>query len=98
VAQPGALLPGAVLLAALLGVVVGQAEAATSRVQNLNDSGPGSLRQAILNANATLGADVSRFAEGLQPGSCVLSRRGCSQGVDRPMATAAPPSWPSSLT
>ncbi|MHC5611260.1 MAG: choice-of-anchor Q domain-containing protein [Nostoc sp.] len=31
-------------------------------VTNTNDSGPGSLRQAILNANATVGADTITFA------------------------------------
>jgi hypothetical protein len=30
------------------------AQAATFTVSNLNDSGPGSLRQAVLDANATL--------------------------------------------
>ncbi|MFN4260211.1 MAG: choice-of-anchor Q domain-containing protein, partial [Gemmataceae bacterium] len=34
-------------------------------VENLNDSGAGSLRQALLNANATAGADIIRFADGL---------------------------------
>ena len=33
----------------------------TFTVQNLADSGPGSLRQAILAANANPGADVIRF-------------------------------------
>jgi len=34
-------------------------------VTNLEDAGPGSLRQAILNANANPGADVITFAAGL---------------------------------
>jgi hypothetical protein len=38
------------------------AEAATFTVTNTNDSGPGSLRQAILDANALAGADTIAFA------------------------------------
>jgi hypothetical protein len=38
----------------------------TFTVVNLADSGPGSLRQAVLDANATPGADLIRFAGGLQ--------------------------------
>jgi hypothetical protein len=34
-------------------------------VLNLDDSGPGSLRQAVLDANAQPGADTIRFAHGL---------------------------------
>ncbi|MFZ1641606.1 MAG: choice-of-anchor Q domain-containing protein, partial [Candidatus Contendobacter sp.] len=41
------------------------AGAATFTVTNLNDSGPGSLRQAVLDANATLGADTIAFQAGL---------------------------------
>ncbi|MCS0500676.1 choice-of-anchor Q domain-containing protein [Protaetiibacter mangrovi] len=41
------------------------AQAATFEVTNLADSGAGSLRQAILDANATPGADVVTFASGL---------------------------------
>jgi hypothetical protein len=37
----------------------------TFRVVNLNDSGPGSLRQAVLDANAHPGADTIRFASGM---------------------------------
>ena len=36
--------------------------AATFTVTNLNDGGPGSLRQAVLDANAAAGADVVDFA------------------------------------
>jgi len=39
----------------------GNASAATFTVTNTNDSGPGSLRQAILDANATPGADTIAF-------------------------------------
>ena len=35
-------------------------------VVNIDDSGPGSLRQAILDANETEGADVIQFAQGLE--------------------------------
>ena len=38
------------------------ARAATITVSNTNDSGTGSLRQAILTANATGAADTIRFA------------------------------------
>jgi Ca2+-binding RTX toxin-like protein len=41
------------------------AEAATFTVTNLNDSGAGSLRQAILDANATAGADQVVFQSSL---------------------------------
>ena len=55
----GALL--AVLLASLM-LAVGEARASTTfTVTNTNDSGAGSLRQAILDANNTPGADVINF-------------------------------------
>jgi predicted outer membrane repeat protein len=38
---------------------------ATFTVTNTNDSGPGSLRQAVLDANAAVGADTITFAQGL---------------------------------
>lgn len=40
-------------------------EAATFTVANLADSGPGSLRQAVLDANSAAGADAVEFAPGL---------------------------------
>jgi parallel beta-helix repeat protein len=51
-----ALAVGAVLAGA------GAASAATFTVTNTNDSGPGSLRQAIIDANAAAGADTIVFA------------------------------------
>jgi parallel beta-helix repeat protein len=41
------------------------AQGATFTATNLNDSGPGSLRQAVLDANANSGADVISFQAGL---------------------------------
>lgn len=41
--------------------VVETAAATTFTVININDSGPGSLRQAIIDANANLGADAIEF-------------------------------------
>jgi len=48
------------------------AGAATFTVANLNDSGPNSLRQAILDANRTGGSDAIAFAPGLS-GTIVLT-------------------------
>jgi hemolysin type calcium-binding protein/parallel beta helix pectate lyase-like protein len=42
-------------------LVAGSAEAATLTVSNLNDSGAGSLRQALLDANANPGTDLVTF-------------------------------------
>src|SRR5262245_51540822 len=44
----------------------------TLTVLNLNDAGPGSLRQAIADTNASAGADVIKFASGLS-GTIVLT-------------------------
>jgi parallel beta-helix repeat protein len=49
----------------LLTAVAGQAAAATFVVTHTNDSGPGSLRQAILDANAHAGPDEIHFAIGV---------------------------------
>ena len=59
-AGAGAALSMAVALAAGL-----PAEAATFTVTNLADSGAGSLRQAILDANSASGADIVAFQDGL---------------------------------
>lgn len=52
--------------------VIPAAQAATFTVTNLDDSGPGSLRQAILDANGAAGADIIEFQAGLT-GAIVLS-------------------------
>jgi hypothetical protein len=58
------LLSGAAL--ALVGLGFGgSADAATFTVTNLNDAGPGSLRQAVLGANGAAGADLITFQAGL---------------------------------
>jgi hypothetical protein len=49
------------LTLALLGLPALPARAASFTVTNTNDSGPGSLRQAILDANGTTGADTITF-------------------------------------
>ena len=46
----------------LAAVVVTPARAATFQVTNTNDSGPGSLRQAVIDANLAPGADTIAFA------------------------------------
>jgi hypothetical protein len=53
------------LLAGL--AVTGSASAATFTVTNSNDSGPGSLRAAIIAANANADLDTIEFAVGTQP-------------------------------
>jgi hypothetical protein len=63
--NPGrALLPALRLALAFL-VSAGGATAATFTVTNLADAGPGSLRRAVADANATAAADVVAFAPGL---------------------------------
>ncbi len=62
--RPGSAVTGVgILMALALALVVGGSiEAATFTVVNTADSGAGSLRQAILDANASAGADVVDFA------------------------------------
>jgi hypothetical protein len=66
-ATGAALTAGSAALAATAGLVVtaAPAGAATFIVDNLDDSGGGSLRQAVLDANAAGGADDIAFGEGL---------------------------------
>lgn len=52
---------GFIQIILVLFVLAGVGQAATYVVTNINDSGAGSLRQAILNANANAGADTINF-------------------------------------
>ncbi|MBV5309383.1 choice-of-anchor Q domain-containing protein [Chromatium okenii] len=52
----------AALLTSLFSISAG---AATFTVTNLSDRGPGSLRQAVIDANAQAGADTIKFASGV---------------------------------
>lgn len=58
----GAVVASGAALALAAGVPV---EAATFQVSNLDDAGPGSLRQAVLEANAAAGTDTITFQAGL---------------------------------
>ena len=61
----GAPAPGLAWAAILSGALLAASDpaaAATFTVTNTNDSGPGSLRQAMIDANAAAGADVIVFA------------------------------------
>ena len=49
------------------------AHASTFTVTNLNDSGAGSLRQAVMDANAAAGADTITFASSLGTGTITLT-------------------------
>lgn len=53
------------ILAGLLVAFPATTSAATFEVTNLNDSGTGSLRQAVLDANGAGGADIITFQDGL---------------------------------
>jgi hypothetical protein len=66
-ATGAALTAGSAALAATAGLVAtaAPAGAATFTVSNLDDAGAGSLRQAVLDANAAGGADEVVFADGL---------------------------------
>src|ERR1700682_849666 len=56
---------GQILLLAVLALSAARfSKGVTFTVSNTNDSGPGSLRQAILNANANSGLDTIAFAIG----------------------------------
>ncbi|MGA9333057.1 MAG: hypothetical protein WBV39_02150, partial [Rudaea sp.] len=52
---------GAAALGAAAGLMPGAAQANTSTVTNTNDSGAGSLRQAVIDANSHAGADTILF-------------------------------------
>src|SRR5688500_13535285 len=54
----------------------------TFTVTNTNDSGSGSLRQAILNANKTTAADTIKFAIG--SGAKTISPRSKLPGISQP--------------
>lgn len=56
---------GAAMVAAGPLFAAGSAQAASFEVTNLNESGLGSLRQAIIDSNALAGADVITFQAGL---------------------------------
>ena len=53
----------------MLAALAGEARATNFYVTNTNDAGAGSLRQAILSANATAGQDSIQFAIGLPAGA-----------------------------
>ena len=55
------------------------AQAATLTVTNLDDNGPGSLRQAILSANAAPGADTIVFQTGLN-GTITIAKSSSPSG------------------
>src|SRR5689334_22587090 len=60
----------------------GSADAATFTVTNLNDSGAGSLRQAILDANANPGADQVTFQSSLSGQITLTSELPVTDAVD----------------
>lgn len=77
-----AALSGGALVAAAPFIAPGAADAATFTVSNLNDSGAGSLRQAIIDANNSSGADTITFDAGLTGTITVSSHLGVNDSVD----------------
>jgi hypothetical protein len=72
--RPLALLAWAVLAASVMMMLASQAQALTYTVINTDDAGPGSLRQAILDANASSGvADTIDFAPSVSGQTITLS-------------------------
>ena len=67
-----ALALGAAVALALTALVAAPAEAAPFQVTNRNDAGPGSLRDALDQANSAIGADTITFAPGTT-GTIVLT-------------------------
>jgi hypothetical protein len=60
-------------LLGLLAIAVSISHAATFSVDNINDAGAGSLRQAVLDANVTTAADTIQFAiPGAGPHNIIL--------------------------
>ena len=81
-------------MAAILALVsVSGAMAATFTVTNTDDTGAGSLRQAILDANATPGVDTIAFNI---PGAGVQTISPASQLPTAPTAPAREGRWPCS--
>lgn len=71
-------------LACLLVAAVGTAQAATFTVVNTLDAGPGSLRQAVFDANGAPGADTIAFAIPGE-GPHVVALQGSGIGVSGPV-------------
>ena len=72
--KPGVILPLLVALCMALALMTAtkQVKANTFLVTNLDDNGPGSLRQAVLDADSNKGADTINFQAGLT-GTIVLT-------------------------
>lgn len=69
-------------LAVLASIVLCASPAAAIGVDNLNDSGSGSLRQAVLDANGNPGADVITFAPALSGTIHLTSQIAITDAVD----------------
>jgi hypothetical protein len=67
--------PASFIFLIILAIFSLPAGAATFTVTNLNDSGAGSLRQMILNADAAAGADTIVFQTGLETVENLLSSK-----------------------